>query len=282
MSRGKIWDPVLKECILNDYFEGSKTVAELSSISGVPAKTITQWAWLKQKECREKGIEPPKRTVKHKGGAPIGNKNAVGSKGPAGKQNAKKHGAYASVILGALDPDDQALIESLPDSIESHLVEEIKILTVREHRILKAIADYSDQELYLRSRTTKTRTRKGTVQTEDADQAEAVNLDEELDHGEKVVISTEWCCMELIIRLEHELTTIQIAIRENLIALGNIRRAAAETSAIRVRRKELELELLDARIEQVDAKTARLIRPMYLEDMSETDELLYGSGNETV
>lgn len=282
MSIGVKWDPALRESILNDFFSGRKTAAELSEMTGVPVKTITQWAWMKRKECKEAGVEPPSRPPSFKAGAPKGNKNAVGSKGPAGKQNAKKHGAYASVIMGALDPDDQALIESLPDSIESHLVEEIKILTVREHRILKAIADYSDQELYLRSRTTKTRTRKGTVQTEDADQAEAVNLDEELDHGEKVVISTEWCCMELIIRLEHELTTIQIAIRENLMALGNIRRAAAEASAIRVRRKELELELLDARIEQVDAKTARLIRPMYLEDMSETDELLYGSGNETV
>lgn len=276
MSRGKIWDPVLKECILNDYFAGSKTVAELSSISGVPAKTISQWAWLKQKECREKGIEPPKRTVKHKGGAPIGNKNAVGSKGPAGLQNAKKHGAYASVILGELDPDEQKIIEAIPDDPEEHLKEEIRLLTIRERRILKAIEKYSGQELYLKYRTFKTQ-----LKEEGADQCKDVEQYGENDSGYGTVESTEWSSMELIIRLEHELTTVQIAIREALVALENMRRPA-EVAALQIKSKKLEIELLDARIEQIDAKTATLTNQLAIEDLSETDTLIYGSGNETV
>ncbi len=276
MSRGKIWDPVLKESILNDYFAGSKTVAELSSISGVPAKTISQWAWLKQKECREKGIEPPKRTVRHKGGAPIGNKNAVGSKGPAGLQNAKKHGAYASVILGELDPDEQEIIEAIPDDPEEHLKEEIKLLTIRERRILKAIEKYSDQELYLKYRTFKTQ-----LKEEGDDQCKDVEQYGESDSGYGTVESTEWSSMELIIRLEHELTTVQIAIREALIALENMRRPA-EVTALQIKSKKLEIELLDARIEQIDAKTTSLTNQLAIEDLSETDALIYGSGSETV
>ena len=281
MSRGKIWDPVLKECILNDYFAGSKTVAELSSISGVPAKTISQWAWLKQKECREKGIEPPKRTVRHKGGAPIGNKNAVGSKGPAGLQNAKKHGAYASVILGELDPDEQKIIEAIPDDPEEHLKEEIRLLTIRERRILKAIEKYSSQELYLKYRTSKTQLKKEECQEEGADHCKDIEQYEENNSGNATVISTEWCSIELIIRLEHELTTVQIAIREALIALENMRRPA-EVTALQIKSKKLEIELLDARIEQIDAKTASLTNQLAIEDLSETDALIYGSGNETV
>jgi len=276
VSRGKIWDPVLKESILNDYFAGSKTVAELSSISGVPAKTISQWAWLKQKECREKGIEPPKRTVRHKGGAPIGNKNAVGSKGPAGLQNAKKHGAYASVILGELDPDEQEIIEAIPDDPEEHLKEEIKLLTIRERRILKAIEKYSDQELYLKYRTFKTQ-----LKEEGDDQCKDVEQYGESDSGYGTVESTEWSSMELIIRLEHELTTVQIAIREALIALENMRRPA-EVTALQIKSKKLEIELLDARIEQIDAKTTSLTNQLAIEDLSETDALIYGSGSETV
>ena len=86
---------------------------------------------------------------------------------------------------------------------------------------------------------------------------------------------------ELIIRLEHELTTVQIAIREALVALENMRRPA-EVTALQIKSKKLEIELLDARIEQIDAKTATLTKQLEIEDLSETDALIYGSGNETV
>lgn len=282
MSRGIIWDPKLKECILNDYFSGNKSAAELSEMTGVPKKTITQWAWLKQKENKEKGIEAPKRITKHKCGAPKGNKNAVGSKGPTGQQNAKKHGAYASVILGALDPEEQELIESLPDSSEEHLKEEIKILTMRERRILKAIEKYSNEELYIRSRTVKTRSRIPDEPEEENPQNEEAEQTDLIDPDKGIVSTTEWSCMELVIRLEHELTTIQIAIRENLVALERIRKPAVEVSTLQLMRKKLQIELLDARIEHLDARTAGMLDRWNIVDLSETDALIYGSGNETV
>ena len=53
-------------------------------------------------------------------------------------------------------------------------------------------------------------------------------------------------------------------------------------AALQIKSKKLEIELLDARIEQIDAKTATLTNQLAIEDLSETDALIYGSGSEIV
>ena len=257
MARGVNWDPELKKEILEDYFEGRKTAGELSELTGVPKKTITQWAYFRQKECREAGIDPPKRkvTAVNKGGAPKGNKNASGSKGPTGFQNAKKHGAYAAVVIGELSPNEQEVIDKTPETVEEQLYEQLDILTVREYRILKAIGQYSEDELYLRSKT--------IYGTEEGEEDE--------------VYSTEWNRVELQLRLEHELTSVQKVILDILKTLQRMQEATEATAVIRVKKEELKIELLDARIEQLDAKTAKMLgNNLTLEDLSETDAIIYG------
>ena len=52
---------------------------------------------------------------------------------------------------------------------------------------------------------------------------------------------------------------------------------ARETASHREKKRQLELELLDARIEQVDAQTNKLLgTDLEIEDMSEIDALIYG------
>ena len=119
--------------------------------------TVRGW---KAKDCwddelngtlRKKGAErsnKKKRNAPKKRGAPKGNKNAAGHKGvtPTGEGNGNyKHGAYTEVYWDVLDDDERIFAESEMADEESMLEEQIRLLTIRERRIMKAIQTYRDK-----------------------------------------------------------------------------------------------------------------------------------------
>ena len=82
--------------------------------------------------------------------------------------------------------------------------------------------------------------------------------------------------IDLIARLDRELTSIQKQISADLKHLEDLR-MAREAASHREKKRQLELELLDARIEQVDAQTNKLLgTDLEIEDTSEIDALIYG------
>lgn len=73
-----------------------------------------------------------------------GNKNAVGNKGgaaPKGNKNALKTGAYENIFDTVLDDDERNLMQE--DFLDTRMAvqHELKVLSIREKRILKRISD---------------------------------------------------------------------------------------------------------------------------------------------
>lgn len=85
--------------------------------------------------------------MRKRGGQP-GNKNALGNRGggaPVGNQNSRKHGAYGR--LWPLSDEEMEMIGTMPFDPEQLLKDEIALLTVREHRILRLIAQYDSEQM---------------------------------------------------------------------------------------------------------------------------------------
>lgn len=80
--------------------------------------------------------------------APKGNKNAVGNRGgaPKGNTNALKHGGYAKIFWEDLTLEENAMVYTTPTDPEELLFDQIKLLTVREYRIMRRIAQLSGIE----------------------------------------------------------------------------------------------------------------------------------------
>ena len=80
----------------------------------------------------------------------------------------------------------------------------------------------------------------------------------------------------LIARLERELTSVQSQKARALASLNQVRNARIQQE-MQLQKLPLELELMDANIERTDALTNKLLgSDNVLEDLSETDKMLYG------
>lgn len=126
-----------------------------------------------------------------------------------------KHGAYRRVYWDTLDEEEMELIDDLPDEEEQLFLDNIRLFTVRERRILKAIKQYKDQKgkAYLYS-TTVTQTKRKFKDGEEKELYENM-VAEKVHNGDRLPgqpyneqIST-MATAELISRLEKELSTVQ-------------------------------------------------------------------------
>ena len=74
-----------------------------------------------------------------------GNTNSIGNKGghaPEGNKNSVVTGEYENIYKDALEPEELELYEKIKtDDREQLLIEEYKILTIREQRMLKRIQE---------------------------------------------------------------------------------------------------------------------------------------------
>ncbi len=81
-----------------------------------------------------------------KGGAPKGNKNAVGNRGgaPKGNKNAWKHGGYEEIRWDTLTEEEWEMIATMPTDPEELLEAEIDLLMIRERRIMQRIKYFNE------------------------------------------------------------------------------------------------------------------------------------------
>ncbi|GGH17239.1 phage terminase small subunit-related protein [Paenibacillus segetis] len=84
-----------------------------------------------------------KNAVGNRGGAPPGNKNAKGNKGgdggPTGNKKAVTTGEYETIWMDALEEDEQGLVDQVDTDPVQQADEAIKLLTIRERRMLQRI-----------------------------------------------------------------------------------------------------------------------------------------------
>lgn len=126
-----------------------RLLKDIAAELGVSETQVRKWknqdAWegKKAKGTLPKENASDKGNVTKRRGAPKGNKNAVGNAGgaPEGNQNNYKHGAYARIYWDTLDDDERAMIGDMKYEEERLLEEQIALLTVRERRLMKSIAE---------------------------------------------------------------------------------------------------------------------------------------------
>lgn len=165
-------------------------------------------------------------------GAPKGNRNAIGNQGGAPKRNtnALKHGGYAKILWEDLTPEEISMVRTLPTDPEELLFDQIKLLTVREYRIMKQIAYFNGIESGL--------TVGSVIRSEDKRQF--ANKDEKLLYDERIQekVSAGDCLpghpyhvqaqteatYNIILRLEEVLTRLQDEKRRCIDSLIGIRR----------------------------------------------------------
>ena len=178
------------ENIKNDYLQGMKY------------KDIIAKYNITQSELRS--IVYKNKLTRTKSKAQIGNKNSVGNNGgaPEENKNAVTTGEYENIYKDVLEPEELELYKKIKtDDREQLLIEEYKILTIREQRMLKRI-----QELKQRGKDMTInfiRNKKSKSEVETVTDAEPT--------------------LNMIQRIEDGLTRVQEAkrkSRENMIKLG--------------------------------------------------------------
>lgn len=257
------------------YKKGMK-YKEIAEKIGVPLNTVKSWATRYWKDGKvatkaKPATKPEVATSPRKAGAPKGNVNAVGNKGgaPFGNTNAMKHGGYSTIWASSLTEAEREALEELEDADEETiLVEEIRLLTIREARIMKRIKELTEKEkkspMMAASISTSQDRRDfkrldGDKDREDQDKELYIERQDEKIQAGKILpgnlthVSTiSESNYQVIHRLEVLLTDVQ---RQKT-------KAASMLANLRLNQKRLEFEMQKVNPE--------------LEDISDTEDIIYG------
>ncbi|EHM3206548.1 small subunit of terminase [Enterococcus faecalis] len=120
---------------------GKKVLKELANELNVSDSQIRKWKSI------DKWADELKGNVTNKGGAPPGNKNAIGNKGnknasaPKQNKNAVKTGEFETIFADLLSDEEKDIYSTVNDDPFFVLEEEIRILKIRQYRMLKRIKD---------------------------------------------------------------------------------------------------------------------------------------------
>ncbi len=232
------------------YKDGTSLV-DIGKALGVPAGTVRRWKstqnWdgkkqEKKSERSEKKKPKPKAKKKasvrkRKKGAQPGNTNGTGA--PTGNKRAEKHGAYSAVYWDTLDPDEMQILDNMTSDEEELLIQQITLYTIRERRIMKAISKYRspdehgrDKVLYISSVSTQENIRKWNRDPVKAEEErllyeervrEKVEARERLPGEAQQKVTQTSATIDLLARLERELTSVQSQKTKAITALAQLR-----------------------------------------------------------
>ncbi|EMF0078867.1 small subunit of terminase [Enterococcus hirae] len=125
---------------------GEKQLKEIASELNVSDSQIRKWKSQDKWSDELKGnVTIGKSNVTNQGGAPFGNQNARGNKGnsraspPIGNKNALKTGEYETIFFDTLSDEEKDIYSSLNDDPSFVLSEEIRLLKIRQLRMMKRI-----------------------------------------------------------------------------------------------------------------------------------------------
>lgn len=292
-------DDTVRQKVLADYKNGIKP-KKLAENTGISINTIKSWISREKKKEAEKATakkSAPKKKKDAPGtrkrGAPVGNQNAKGGRGgaaPLRNKNAEKHGAYSKIYWDSLDDDELLLINDMGDDEEEQLIMQIQMFSVRERRLMQGIKRYRELELQNSGLgiSSVSKTRDTNMRLDDEGKP---LLDEEgkpiFDTVSERTMTHTSTIMSSIMHLEAELTKVQRAKTKAIESLSKIRLERDRLKIDKAREKrnadlhELQKEMLDAQIEHLDASTNKLLgTDTELEDLSDTDAMIYGSGGD--
>lgn len=237
--------PSEKKADAENLFRKGMKLTEIAKKLDVPEGTVRSWKnrgkWgekaSKKKQCNvaKKDEETNATLQKRKRGAQPGNQNSKGvSKGkgnphPNPPPNRTKHGGYVPVFMDALDDEEQALVDNVPDDEEILLMEQIQLFSIRERRILKAINKYRGQNGDVTvanvTRFDNKRSFKSKEEEEEYERRQQEKIDKkEILPGKTYSVQTHTTNKDMIIaRLEQELSTVQSKKTKAIEALSKFR-----------------------------------------------------------
>ena len=194
------------EQIKNDYLQGMKY------------NDIKQKYNITQAELRS--IVYKYKLTRTKSKAQMGNKNALGNKGGTGAEignkNAVTTGEYENIYKDVLDEDELDLYENYQvDDVEQLLMEEYKILTIREKRMLKRIKKLNEQKDmtidFIRKKNSKS-------ETETITEAEpTINLIQRIEEGLTRVQEAKRKCIESLNKIEDKTVNLNVVATNPLL-----------------------------------------------------------------
>lgn len=137
---------------------GTMTARQVADSVGVKPEQVRKWKSMDGWQAALETQKPPRK----RGGQP-GNKNAAGAGAPLGNRNAETHGAYTTVRLDDLQPEQRAYIESLTLDTERNMLAELQLLIAKETDLqnkIAALEGATPDSLYI-DRVVEMRTPKG-------------------------------------------------------------------------------------------------------------------------
>ena len=211
-----------EECLkaYEDYKKGMK-YKDIAKKYKVSESAVKSWAaryWKTGKvatENKKVATISDKKLRRKSGGAPKGNKNALGNIGggaPKGNKNNYKHGLYETIEFDFLTDEEKDMLREIGHIDEEvELEKQIVLCSIRERRLIKSIQEKKDARggLSLESVIKRKLETKGSVM--DAKQTQ--------DETTTKTISS----FELMLRLEAELTRVQAKKTRCIEALSKLR-----------------------------------------------------------
>lgn len=179
------------ENIKNDYLQGMKY------------KDIIAKYNITQSELRS--IVYKNKLTRTKSKAQMGNKNSIGNNGgaPEENKNAVTTGEYENIYKDVLDPEELELYENYEvDDAEQLLIEEYKILTIREKRMLKRISDLKQRGKDMT--INYIRNKKGKENETITDAEPTLNLIQRIEDGLTRVQEAKRKCIDSLTRLNNK------------------------------------------------------------------------------
>lgn len=127
--------------------KGEIKAAAIAETLEVSPSTVRKW----------KSVDKWEEKRRKRGGAPKGNKNAVGHKGggaPPGNRRAETHGAYATPRIEEWEPEQRQQIENLTTEFEENALRQFQSLGAKKLDLERRIAalDADDEETLYRDR----------------------------------------------------------------------------------------------------------------------------------
>ena len=235
----------------------NKKLKDIAAELNVSESKVRKW------KCEDKWEQKAKGTLqnekgnapKKKRGAPKGNKNAVGNNGgaPLGNTNTLVHGGYSAFYWDTLSDEEKEMIENMPKDEEELLLDQVKMYTVQERRLLQAIQKVKDSKI-------KTKDSEGKSVTLDDRVLTSGTVSKSTKNGGIIPVTEVTSSSSTnyehkdnrLLRLQQQLTTVQRA------------KTKALDSLIHINIEKQKLEMLR---ENTEAE---------LEDTSETDGVIYG------
>lgn len=199
-----------------DWLDGLK-YKEIALKHEIPLSTVKSWAhrsWGNRNTQKSTPDAVQSEAPPQSRGAPMGNQNAKGHGAPPRNRNNYKHGIYETIWWETLSAEEWLMIAKMPCIEEVELLNQIRLLSIRERRVLQYIHQIATlhHEDYRKAETKRTSQIDGNIVKGQVQ-----------NHREKTVNYP--APFEVQIKAEAELTRIQEQKTRCIELLHNIRLA---------------------------------------------------------